>query len=35
MVVSTDGFDTIGEGLFSLLMGEVFGIGLNLQEGKK
>ena len=28
------GFDALGEGLFALLMGEVFGIGLKLQEGK-
>ena len=27
-------FDALGEGLFALLMGEVFGIGLKLQEGK-
>jgi len=26
--------DALGEGLFALLMGEVFGIGLKLQEGK-
>ena len=32
--VST-GFDALGEGLFALLMGEVFGIGLKLEEGKK
>ncbi|MBQ3700748.1 MAG: DUF2975 domain-containing protein [Prevotella sp.] len=30
----TMSFDTLGEGLFALLMGEVFGIGLRLQEGK-
>ena len=29
------GFDALGEGLFALLMGEVFGIGLKLKEGKK
>lgn len=33
--VVTDGIDSMGEGLFALLMGEVFGIGMNLQEGKK
>ena len=27
-----DGIDTLGEGLFALLMGEVFGIGLKLQK---
>ena len=32
--VVTDGIDSMGEGLFALLMGEVFGIGMNLQEGK-
>lgn len=26
-----DSFDALGEGLFALLMGEVFGIGLNLE----
>lgn len=30
----TDCIDTFIEGLFALLMGEVFGIGLKLQEGK-
>jgi hypothetical protein len=30
-----DGFDALGEGLFALLMAEVFGIGLKLQEGKE
>ena len=33
--VVTDGIDSMGEGLFALLMGEVFGIGMNLQEVKK
>jgi hypothetical protein len=28
-------FDALGEGLFALLMAEVFGIGLKLQEEKK
>lgn len=32
--VVTDGIDSMGEGFFALLMGEVFSIGLNLQEGK-
>ena len=27
-----DGIDTLGEGFFALLMGEVFGIGLKLQK---
>lgn len=29
-----DSLDALGEGFFALLMGEVFGIGLKLQEGK-
>ena len=32
--VMSDGLDAICEGFFALLMGEVFGIGMNLQEGK-
>ena len=31
----TDSLDTFLEGLFALLMGEVFGIGLKLQEDNK
>ena len=30
-----DSLDALGEGFFALLMGEVFGIGLELQEGKR
>lgn len=32
--VLTDGIDAMGEGFFALLMAEVFGYGLKLQEGK-
>ena len=31
----TDCLDTFIEGFFALLMGEVFSIGLRMQEGKK
>lgn len=31
----SDGINALGEGLFALLMGEIFSIGLNLQERKK
>lgn len=30
-----DGINALGEGLFALLMGEVFGIGLKLKEAKR
>jgi predicted MFS family arabinose efflux permease len=30
-----DGIDTLGEGFFALLMGEIFSIGLKLEEEKK
>ena len=30
----SDGVNTLGEGFFALLMGEVFGIGLKLKEAK-
>ena len=30
-----DGLDTLGEGFFALLMGEVFGIGQELKEARK
>ena len=29
-----DGLDALGEGFFALLIGEVFGIGMKLQDGK-
>ncbi len=31
----SDGINALGEGLFALLMGEVFGIGLKLKETHK
>ena len=31
----SDGINALGEGLFALLMGEVFGIGLKLKEDQK
>ena len=34
-IAITVDFDSYSLGLFALLMGEVFGIGMNLQEGKK
>jgi len=33
-VAVSDSLDALGEGLFALLMSEVFVIGLNMQEGK-